>query len=154
MKVSTILSALVAASLVAGAGRLNAQVYTATLDGKSASPPVGTDAVGAATITHQDGALRYQLEVGGIEDVTSACIHVAGANPAVVMLYTGPQTGRVTGPLASGTIKADQLSGVTLDELLASMRAGNAYVSVHTVKYPGGEIMGKLHTVKPASRPA
>lgn len=35
--------------------------------------------------------------------------------------------------------------GANMAELLAVMRSGNAYVNVHTVQIPAGEIRGQIH---------
>lgn len=125
------------------------QTYVATLAGKDAKPPTSSTAIGTATVTAKEGVLTYKLDVGAVNEVTSACLHVEGDKPAVVMLYNGPKTGKMTGTLASGTVKPEELNGITSDELATALRTGKAYVSVHTVKYPGGEISGKL--VPPAA---
>jgi hypothetical protein len=54
----------------------------------------------------------------------------------------------VDGLLAEGTITAADLvgplAGMSIDDLLAEMRAGNAYVNVHSEANPGGEIRGQI----------
>jgi hypothetical protein len=67
------------------------------------------------------------------------------------MLYTGPQTGLFSGVLASGTLGVKELAGLTFSELRHAIHMGKAFVSVHTVKHPGGEIQGRL---APAGMPA
>jgi hypothetical protein len=46
--------------------------------------------------------------------------------------------------LAEGTFTAADVSGISYADLLAAIRAGNAYVNVHTTLFPGGEIRGQL----------
>ena len=57
--------------------------------------------------------------------------------------------GTTSGILAEGVItSADlmgSLEGGDLQDLLDNMVAGNAYVNVHTVENPGGEIRGQIH---------
>ena len=57
-----------------------------------------------------------------------------GINVANGVLSTG------TFPSAQFTIK----TGVTLDSVLVLLRTGKAYVNVHTVANPSGEIRGQL----------
>jgi hypothetical protein len=100
--------------------------------------------------------LHYRLIVANIENVTQAHIHraAAGANGGIVVwLYpSGPPSqlipGRTQGVLAEGTLTnasvIGTLAGTGLDGLLAEIRAGNAYVNVHTSQFPPGEIRGQL----------
>lgn len=100
--------------------------------------------------------LRYRLLVANIHNVTQAHIHIrpAGANgPVVVWLYPSspPQQlipGRTQGVLGEGVITDANvvgiLAGTGVAGLLEQIRAGNAYVNVHTLQYPPGEIRGQL----------
>jgi hypothetical protein len=36
------------------------------------------------------------------------------------------------------------LQGKTIADLVADIKAGNAYVNVHTTEHPGGEIRGQI----------
>ncbi|MBI4501095.1 MAG: CHRD domain-containing protein [Gemmatimonadetes bacterium] len=130
--------------MAAGAVKTQAQTYIATLSGQDASPPVSTGAVGAATVATQNGSFTYTLEVGGIKDVTSACIHISKPELAVIMLYGGPEVARPTGVLTSGTLTAKDLGGLTSEQFMNALKTGEAVISVHTAKYPGGEIQGTL----------
>ena len=100
-------------------------------------------------------SMRYKLIVANIENVTQAHIHIApaGVNGPVVVFLFGFVAGGVTenGVLAEGTITQANLIprpaigfGGTMAELLAAMRTGNAYVNVHTVALPAGEIRGQV----------
>ena len=148
MKTSLVARSLVGLLIVAAASgsAQQPQTFVATLTGKDATPPVNTNALGTATLMIQNGTLKYKLEVGSIKQVTGACIHLdtPKKGPVAITLYTGPEIGELTGVLASGALKPEDLGGMTLPELLSSIREGKAYVSVHTASYPGGEIQGKL----------
>ncbi|HZK78459.1 MAG TPA: CHRD domain-containing protein, partial [Gemmatimonadaceae bacterium] len=81
--------------------------------------------------------------------VTMAHIHngaVGVAGPVVVTLFApGTPTGTINGVLVSGSLTSTNLpSGVTLESLKALLLSGNAYINVHTVANPGGEIRGQL----------
>jgi hypothetical protein len=114
--------------------------------------------------------LHYKLIAANIDNAFMAHIHMgpAGANgPIVVWLFPsttpgapGPLgAGRMDGVLAEGTITAANLTGPLaghpFGELIDAIRAGNAYVNVHTNggvaptntgagDFPGGEIRGQL----------
>jgi hypothetical protein len=140
------------------AGEGNSKNFTASLKGREEVPPVDTNAQGQAIFhVSKDGtSISYRLIAANIENVLMAHIHVAppGVNgPVVVWLYPeGPPPqlipGRFDGVLATGTFTADDLvgplAGMTLDDLIAEMTAGNTYVNVHTSQFPGGEIRGQI----------
>jgi hypothetical protein len=114
--------------------------------------------------------LSYKLIFSNIDNAFMAHIHMgpAGANgPVVVWLFPsttpgapGPLgAGRMDGVQAEGTITAANLvgplAGHPFGELIDAIRAGNAYVNVHTNDgvaptntgsgdFPGGEIRGQL----------
>jgi hypothetical protein len=78
---------------------------------------------------------------------------VGETGPVVVWLYPdGPPPqeipGRFDGVLAEGTITSENLvgplAGATLADLIDEIQAGNAYVNVHTVQNPPGEIRGQI----------
>jgi hypothetical protein len=147
------------------------------LSGDEEVPPTGvvidTLAQGQAIfqLSKDGGELHYKLIVANIENVFMAHIHkgAQGANgPIAVWLFPsttpgpGPTgAGRIDGVIAEGTITTANLvnqaaTGITtLDELIAAIEAGNAYVNVHTNDgvaptntgpgdFPGGEVRGQL----------
>ena len=124
------------------------------LTGDEEVPAVVTGAQGQATFKlSADGqSITYKLNVANIEDVIQAHIHLAphGVNGNVVTFLFGPVAGGVdvNGRLASGSIEAgdliNDLAGHPLEDLIAAIEGGNAYVNVHTVAHPTGEIRGQL----------
>ncbi len=132
--------------------------FVAPLSGDQEVPPVDTDATGLARfqLSHDGTELTYRLIVANVENVTQAHIHLGarGVNgPVVVWLYpSGPPAqlipGRTDGTLGTGTITAEdlvgQLEGASLDDLVEVLRAGEAYVNVHTSQHPPGEIRGQI----------
>jgi hypothetical protein len=133
--------------------------FVAPLSGADEVPPVATNARGVA-IFHlsPDGTeLSYKLIASNVANITQAHIHCcapAGAiGPVAVWLYPdGPPAtlipGRHDGVLATGTITSADLvgplAGQTLADLVGHITAGNAYVNVHTLANPPGEIRGQL----------
>lgn len=129
------------------------------LAGDEEVPAVDTRARGAAKFQlSADGeSITYRLNVANIEDVLQSHIHIgeAGSNgPVVVFLYpSAPPAmlipGRSDGTLATGVITAANLRGILAGQPLSVLwdhiQAGNAYVNVHTVANPGGEIRGQLN---------
>ena len=113
--------------------------------------------------------LEYQLMVANIENAFMAHIHRAakGVNGGIVVwLYPSTATtpgpvagGRLDGVIAKGPIRASNLvgslAGQPLTALINELKAGNAYVNVHTNDgvaptntgagdFPGGEIRGQI----------
>ena len=130
------------------------------LSGGDEVPVVVTNAQGQALFKlNKDGdQLHYKLNVANIENVTAAHIHLGpatGTGDVVVWLYPidGPPgeliPGRTNGTLAEGDITDENLTGalagLSLEDLIAEIEAGNTYVNVHTSANPNGEIRGQLH---------
>lgn len=140
------------------AAQADGRGFTAHLSGGEEVPPVATRAQGQAHFRLLDGgtAIHYRLNVSNINDVLMAHIHLApeGQNgDVVVWLYPSappPQQvpGRFNGVLAAGVITdaslVGPLVGQTLADLITVIEEGNAYVNVHTVANPGGEVRGQI----------
>jgi hypothetical protein len=125
------------------------QTFSVHASGDLEVPVRDTRAQGQAIFHLSEGgeALSYKLIVANIENVIMAHIHMAppGMNGDIVV-WLFPSTtstmpapaggGRLTGPIAQGTITADNLvgplSGQSLSDLVEALRDGNAYVNVHT----------------------
>lgn len=123
------------------------------LSGDEEVPPVDTNAQGEAIFTFsQDlSMLSYQLNVANIEDVFASHIHCApdGVNgPVGVTLFSGDPVSP-DGVLAQATVSApdpdNACSWSNLQDVLTAVRNGYAYVNVHTLNHPAGEIRGQIH---------
>jgi len=118
------------------------EVFTASLNGANERPtPVTTTATGSAIITALGHQLSWKVDItSAIDSVTIGHIHrgVADSAGGVIQNLSPTPTGiGFTGTVALG-------SAVVVDSVLTLMRAGKAYVNIHTKKNPGGEIRGQL----------
>jgi hypothetical protein len=118
---------------------------------------VDTGASGDASfqVIRNRTVVQYELTVADIQDVLQAHIHLgpAGENGPVVAFLFGPSDGIDVGGeevIAHGMITAADLlgplEGMTIADLAAEMQRGTAYVNVHTVANPAGEIRGQIET--------
>jgi glucose/arabinose dehydrogenase len=136
------------------------RIFRARLVGAEEVPAVETHARGEALfrVTRDGSALAFELVVARIDDVVASHVHCAPAGtngPVGVTLFSGGPVS-TSGPLAGGTIEAadsgNACGWTTLDDVIDAMRAGGAYVNVHTLAHPPGEIRGQLSAVP--ARPA
>ncbi len=139
--------------------------FVAQLSGANEVPARDTPARGNTFLQlSRDGTvLRYKLIVANIKNVTASHIHCAAAGsngPVGATLFMGTAgSGHVNGLLAHGRITAPDTGNgcgwTTLDEVVAAMLSGSAYVNVHTNDgvaptntgpgdFPGGEIRGQI----------
>jgi glucose/arabinose dehydrogenase len=130
--------------------------FTASLSGAEEVPANDSAATGRATFALDSArGLAYELRVGNIKKATQAHIHLGarGQNgPIVAFLFGFVPEGidvdeeRV---IAQGrlddddVIARDRFDG-TVAELVKRLRQGRAYVNVHTVALPAGEIRGQV----------
>ena len=127
---------LVASMVLMGLGvgsALGADVKVA-LSGANEVPAVKTSASGSGTITiADDGAVSGSVSATG---VAGTAAHPRGRSrrerPVIVPLTKDGDTYKVP---AGAKLTAPQL---------ASFKAGNLYVNVHSAANPGGEIRGQL----------
>jgi hypothetical protein len=153
-----LLGALAATLVIVSQASADVRNFRTHLTGAEEVGPVDTKAQGQAIFRlSKDGTvLHYRLIVANIEDVAQAHIHFgeAGVNGGVIVwLYpSAPPAvlieGRSSGVLATGTITDANLvgsfAGKTIDDLVAAIVSGEAYVNVHTSDHPGGEIRGQI----------
>ncbi len=125
--------------------------FVATLSGANESPAVTTTATGTAefTVFNELPGIFFKLDVKGPFADSVILAHIHGpADPAVnaaviVNLFLGPNAGpAINGTLAEGMLPTP--SRITFDSVLVLLRAGKAYVNVHTKANGGGEIRGQI----------
>lgn len=143
--------------------------FTAKLSGAAQLPePTSSKATGTLDLTVHDGGkkISYTLSVTDLENAASAELHLGAPNingPAILKLFpahgAAAKHGAFSGVLAEGTITAADMlgpmAGSPLSDLIDELRAGNAYVNVHTNDgmdppesgpgdYRKGEIRGQI----------
>ncbi|MGQ0430573.1 MAG: CHRD domain-containing protein [Gammaproteobacteria bacterium] len=129
-------------------------------------PSVSSPARGRfrASIDEKAGTISYELSFSGLTgDIRQAHIHFGqrsvnggvsvfpcqtATNPDPTGLAPQcPQSGTVTGLLQAANTIGPAGQGIAAGEfaeLLAAIRAGVAYVNVHSSTFPGGEVRGQL----------
>ncbi len=114
--------------------------FSATLSGDEEVPAVATDATGSAVIEITGSAITYTVTTDGLANPVVSHIHVAapGVNGPVRLNLCGtgdpvPACTPGDGVLVTGTNGVTVGNpAITFDQLVAEIRAGNAYVNVHT----------------------
>jgi hypothetical protein len=119
------------------------------------TPAVVSNASGTGTfrITDSGTKIHFRLSSRGLDRITQAHIHLApkGVNGGIV-LFLFPVGPGVSGEgwLVSGTVTAADVvtpatgTAPTFAEIVAAIKAGNAYANIHTKAHPAGEIRGQL----------
>lgn len=143
-----------------------AEQIQATLVGYNEVPSISTGASGdfRAKISPDGRFIDYELSYRGLEgDVTQSHIHLGQAHTnggvsAFLCRTTQPANAPTCPPstgagvTVAGTIRASEVVGPAgqllnageLEELIAAIRAGAAYVNVHSTAVPTGEIRGQI----------
>jgi hypothetical protein len=162
--------ALAAAWLTTTAGTVGAGEIKAKLTGYEETPlTVNSDGSGEfkAKISKDETAIDYTLTYQDLSsNVTQAHIHFgrkAITGGIVLFLCTNltppmgvptpqvcPNSGTITGTLTAANVIPRANQGIDAGaagfaEILDAIRAGAAYVNVHTDNFPGGEIRNQLH---------
>lgn len=155
----------------ASAAQASITVYDATLRGSTESPPNASPGTGTATVTIDTVAntMLVSVSFSGLTSGTTAS-HIHAATAAPLTGTAGVATTVPTFPgfplgVTSGTYSNlfDLLSLSTYNPafvtanggtaasaetaLLAALSADKAYLNIHTLNYPGGEIRGFLIAV-------
>jgi hypothetical protein len=148
--------ATISAGLASGHYRFACDLYENNVGPK----PSKTEASG--TVLFQFDEIKqeivYQLRVEKIQDVYMAHLHMGASNQEgllAVWLYPPRKHNSAkrtikeefNGTLAEGVIKQEDLKdGLALEDLIESLRRGNAYVNVHTRNFIMGELRGQVET--------
>lgn len=133
-------------------GQAQRQQFTAKMTGTQEVPPKDTKATGTATFvpTPDQMTLTYRVD-SNTNYNTMANIHKgkAGENgPIVITFFTSPTPGGIVPFTAHGNLRSDDLEGPLaskqITDLIKMIKDGDAYVNVHTVQNPNGEIRGQI----------
>lgn len=132
------------------------KTFLAIMAGSMEVPPVVTSTMGLAVVHFNDDSSEasFALRVTKGEAVIASHIHCAeaGVNGKIVATLAGTIPGGhnvngwwiINAALTDANVDNTAGCGANLDELSVEMRDGNAYVNVHTVANPGGEVRGQL----------
>jgi hypothetical protein len=146
-------------SIVLNSAKVQAQEgqnFSASLSGKDEVPPTESNSTGTAKfqVDENSSQVSYWVNVTGIKKINQAHIHngTEGQNGDIVVTLTKNKSAKGNdGPPNigfSGNITKDDLQGPLKDkeltDLVSLMSDGNAYVNVHTDKYPDGAIRGQI----------
>jgi sugar lactone lactonase YvrE len=119
--------------------------FTAAATGAREVPPNDSTATGSGNFCYDPatGMISYNFTYQGgfTTSETAAHLHrgaVGTAGPVIV-------------PLPTGTTKTGSAPFPTAD--VENLRAGNVYINVHSVQFPGGEIRGQLVPLAQAATP-
>ena len=124
-------------------------------------PSISTPGGGRFDARVQRDSVRYTLSYGKLSaPVTQAHIHFGqfsvNGGVSVFLCSNGdapsgtpscPPSGEVRGTLTAADVIGPAAQGIApgeLEELIAAIDAGVAYVNVHTTAFPTGEIRGQL----------
>ncbi len=148
----------IAGSVILGAGGVvsattpaptRAITFVAKMTGPQESPSNQSAATGTATFSLDGGQLAYSVEVKRLSGAPrEAHIHVgvpSAAGPSICDIVLRASVGR-DGLIALGHVDLTKevSPGVSGDSLGALLKTGNAYVNVHTWRFPDGEIRGQV----------
>ncbi|MDQ6723649.1 MAG: CHRD domain-containing protein [Thermoproteota archaeon] len=159
-KISSILVITLAVAITAGIAGISfnsnsavfavtAVKYTAKLSGQNEVPIVNTTATGVSEFKMLSKSVGFSVNATGIQGVTGGHIHLGkpGQNgPVVATLISSPVATNkvaVSGKIVASALEGP-LKGKKLTDLVSAMKKGNAYVNIHTVKHPNGEIRGDI----------
>jgi hypothetical protein len=156
---------LIASSFAAPAA---AEEIHARLAGLHEVPTVSTGASGLfkAVINRNGDAIDYEITYTGIQGtVTQSHMHVGQArtNGGIVLWICGTTSnpgpagtptctspdGHISGTWTAENVQlvaTQQFAPGDLNEVIAAIRAGAAYVNVHSTLSPGGEIRGQVRS--------
>jgi len=167
MKASRFRSLALTGALLCASAPVLAEDVFVRLKGFEEVPSTSTSASGSlfAHIDATAGTIAYRLRYSGLHgNVLQAHIHFgARSTNGGVMVFlcetaanqdpaglapTCPQSGLVTGVLSANNVVGPGGQGISareFTEMLRAIRGGVAYVNVHSVTFPGGEIRGQFN---------
>jgi hypothetical protein len=138
--------------------------FNAGLNGANETTPTGSTATGIATLFYDDNntalttddSYNFSLSAFGLSGLVSGMHIHAPAAPG----FNGPVVVPLTSPnfLVFNSASSILIGGAGIappsSVFLSQLQAGLAYVNLHTVLYPGGEIRGQLIQVAVVPEPS
>jgi CHRD domain len=140
-----------------------ATTFRTSMTGFQETPPILTNGSGTFHATVKGDSMTYTESFGGLtSNVTQSHIHFGERSLAgniFVFLCTNLANGPAGTPACpagggtvTGTVTAASVIGVPgqnitagdFAALLRILRSGDAYVNVHTIRFPAGEIRGQV----------
>ena len=138
-------------------GNVAEAFFLATGSGGQQRPDsVNTDGRCLATFRDKgNNRLKYKLKCWGMNGVTQAHIHRGSAQQTgdilAVLFPFGEETGLVNGVMrrdngdkSNGTLSDDDVSGMTVSDLIRLMQLDDVYLNVHTATNLLGEVRGQV----------
>ena len=161
-----LMTAAVAAAMIAAPAGARASDFHATFSGFNETPAILSEGTGHLSL-HLDRTaqtLAYTLTFSNLVAVTQSHIHFGKPHTAgSVMVFfcsnlatkpAGVQACPATGGTVTGVITAANVLGVApqnitagdFDALEDALTSHTAYANIHTVGFPGGEIRGEIRS--------
>lgn len=130
--------------------RRNSGAFVAHLNSENEVPPLDLMAQGQAIVKETDQSLSVKLITANLENIFAAHIHCApeGENgPVGLTLFAGGPVSD-SGILVKETFDGPDLGNAcgwtSIEDIIAAIIDGEAYVNVHTEANPSGAIRGQL----------
>lgn len=128
------------------------EIYTTPLVGFEEVPPVTTNSSGFAVLNYDNNTLKYQINVTNLDKIKASHIHLGGfgenGDVIATLFNSSTPTDVINGTLTEGTITATDLegpfAGKSMQDVVSQIKQLKAYLNVHTVNYPNGEIRGQI----------
>lgn len=120
--------------------------YTASLSGSNETSPPAliVGATGTATVTVNGHDLAWTITTANFANGTTAPGSSSTTLPAHIHFGAPGVSGGVMVPLSATVNGSTQGTVTVVDSVLTHLRAGDAYVNVHTAARSVGEIRGQL----------
>lgn len=121
------------------------ETYTASLNGSNETTPPALviGATGTSTIVVNGHDLNWTLTTANFASGTTAP-NGSATLPAHIHLGAPGVAGGIMVPLSATVNGTTSGTATVVDSVLAHLRAGDAYVNVHTAARAAGEIRGQL----------
>jgi len=126
--------------------------YSITLTSAQGAPPCASAAAGAAgtasvIVSADDSKIDVELSYSGLSGApVAAHIHAgaSGASGPVALPFAAPLTSPIKKTFTSADYAAPSGAPATFAAFVTSLKAGNAYLNVHTAACGAGEIRGQI----------